>query len=110
VKRGEIWIASLEPNKGSEVGKQRPILIIQTDLLNQIGHPTVLILPISSQMQDENILRYKLEHSSLEKKLGFVLVDQIRAIDAKLRLKKNIGSIDSIDLNNIHKLVLQVLE
>ncbi len=42
MKRSEIWVASLEPNKGSEVGKQRPVLIVQTDLLNDVGHPNVM--------------------------------------------------------------------
>ena len=62
MKRGEIWVAHLDPKKGSEVGKQRPVLIIQTDLLNDIHHPTVSVLPLSAQEQSENILRIKVSH------------------------------------------------
>ena len=110
MKRGEIWIASLEPKKGSEVGKQRPVVILQTDLLNDIGHPTVIIAPISSHQQKENILRLKLENSCLHKDVGYVLIDQLRAIDRGSRLKKKIGEIDSFELLKLSNLIGHVLD
>ena len=57
MKRGEIYLAYLNPNKGKEVGKLRPILILQTDILNEIKHPTVIILPLTTQLKDSQILR-----------------------------------------------------
>ena len=35
-KKGEIYLATLNPKKGNEVGKLRPVLIYQTDILNEI--------------------------------------------------------------------------
>ena len=31
MKRGEIWVANLNPNRGAEVGKIRPVLILQNN-------------------------------------------------------------------------------
>jgi mRNA interferase MazF len=110
MKRGEIWIASLEPKKGTEVGKQRPVLILQTDLLNDIGHPTVLVAPISSQAQAENVLRYKVENSGLARGAGYVLIDQLRAVDAAHRLKKRTGKLRRSEMEQIGIRLRQVLD
>jgi mRNA interferase MazF len=110
VKRGEIWIASLEPRKGAEVGKQRPVLILQTDLLNDVGHPTVIVAPISSQAQAENILRFRIENPGLAKGAGYVLVDQLRTIDAGQRLRKRAGRLKAVELKQIEQRLRQVLD
>nr|HAD52490.1 type II toxin-antitoxin system PemK/MazF family toxin [Algoriphagus sp.] len=44
----EIWLVNLNPSKGTEPGKIRPAVIIQTNLLNQVMHPSTLICPITS--------------------------------------------------------------
>lgn len=110
MKRGEIWVARLEPKSGSEVGKQRPVLICQTDLLNEALHPTVIVFPISSQDQNENVLRHRIECAGLHNGRGYVLVDQIRAIDAKSRLKKKIGILSGEEMKKISRLVRFILE
>lgn len=53
IKRGEIYLANLNPKRGSEVGKLRPVLVIQTDMLNEVFHPTVIVLPLSTQLIDD---------------------------------------------------------
>jgi mRNA interferase MazF len=110
VRRGEIWVAQLEPRKGSEVGKQRPVLVCQTDLLNRVGHPTVIILPITSQQQSENLLRHKVECSALHNGEGFVLIDQVRAIDSQSRMKEKIGELARVEMDQISRLVKLVLD
>ena len=55
----DIWLANLNPSKGNEPGKVRPVVIIQTDLLNDVL-PTVVICPITTQVRpDAEILRPK---------------------------------------------------
>ena len=59
-KKGEIYLARLNPRKGNEVGKIRPVFIYQTDMLNEIGHPTTIVLPLSTHLIDEAYpLRYR---------------------------------------------------
>ncbi|MBI4669544.1 MAG: type II toxin-antitoxin system PemK/MazF family toxin, partial [Elusimicrobia bacterium] len=50
IKRGWVYLADLNPRKGTEPGKVRPVLVIQTDLLNNT-HPSTIILPITTNVQ-----------------------------------------------------------
>jgi mRNA interferase MazF len=90
VKQYEIWIKDLNPKIGTEYGKTRPVLILQTNLLNQIPHPSTVICPLTTNVKkDANILRVHLkkgEANLLED--SDVVIDQIRAIDNNRLIKK----------------------
>jgi mRNA interferase MazF len=91
IKQYDIWLADLNPTRGTEPGKTRPVVIIQTDLLNEI-HLSTIVCPITTNVQPEaEILRVHLRKTKLDK-LSDILVDQIRAIDNK-RLIKRIGKL-----------------
>lgn len=86
----EIWLVNLNPSRGTEPGKIRPAVVIQTNLLNQLDHPSTLICPITSQLSsEENILRVRVGETGtgLEQD-SEVLVDQIRALDNRRFLEK----------------------
>ena len=51
MQRGEVWVANLNPNRGAEIGKIRPVLILQADFLTALGEPTVVVLPLTSQVR-----------------------------------------------------------
>lgn len=110
MKRGEIWIASLDPRRGVEVGKQRPVVILQTDYLNDLGHPTVVVAPISSQQKGENILRLRVENEGLNRGAGYILVDQVRALDVASRLKKKVGKLRIAEMSAVSRALGAVLE
>jgi mRNA interferase MazF len=101
IKQFEIWIADLNPQIGTESGKTRPVLVIQTNLLNKIPHPSTLICPISTHVKKESeILRVHLKKGTAKlQKDSDILIDQIRAIDNN-RLINKIGQLpqDLIDL------------
>jgi len=92
-KQFEVWIADLNPRMGTETGKIRPVVILQTDLLNSF-HPSTIICPITTNVQkDAEILRVHLKKGMANLKEDCdVLVDQIRAIDNR-RLKKKLGTL-----------------
>jgi len=50
MRRGEIWVGNLNPNRGAEVGKIRPVLILQADFLIEQGEPTIIVLPLTTQV------------------------------------------------------------
>lgn len=91
IKQFEIWIADLDPKIGTETGKIRPVVIVQTNLLNSV-HPSTIICPITTNVQpDADILRVHLKKGMAKLKENCdILVDQVRAIDNK-RLQKRIG-------------------
>lgn len=87
IKQYEIWLADLNPRRGTEPGKTRPVVIVQTDLLNEV-HLSTLICPITSNVQKEiELLRVHLNNNQLGQ-LSDILVDQVRAVDNKRLLKK----------------------
>ncbi|MCG9880744.1 MAG: type II toxin-antitoxin system PemK/MazF family toxin [Bacteroidia bacterium] len=91
INQFDIWLADLNPSRGTEPGKTRPVVIIQTDLLNE-SHPSTVICPITSNVQkNSDILRVHLKKNQLEK-MSDILVDQIRTIDNK-RLINRIGEL-----------------
>ncbi|MGB5479092.1 MAG: type II toxin-antitoxin system PemK/MazF family toxin, partial [Thermoanaerobaculia bacterium] len=45
IRRGALYLADLNPRRGTEPGKIRPILVIQSDLLNEAEHPSTWVLP-----------------------------------------------------------------
>ena len=94
IKRYEIWIADLNPRFGTQTGKTRPVVIIQTDLLNAF-HPSTIICPITTNVKPTaKILRVHLAKGSARLKEDCdVMIDQVRAIDNK-RLLKKIGELN----------------
>ena len=89
-KQFEIWLANLNPQKGTETGKTRPVLIVQTDLLNKVSHPSTIVCPLTTNVINEtDILRVHLKKgvANLEKDSD-IMIDQIRAIDNKRLIQK----------------------
>jgi len=91
VKQFEIWYADLNPTIGTEPGKVRPVVIVQTDLLNKY-HPSSIVCPITTNIQKESeILRVHIKKGSCGlNETCDIMIDQVRAIDNK-RLIKKIG-------------------
>jgi mRNA interferase MazF len=95
VKRFEIWLANLDPSFGTEAGKSRPVLVVQTDLLNEV-HPSTLVCPLTTNVvKGSQILRVNIDKSvaSLNEDSA-IMIDQLRAIDNR-RLLKRMGVVSS---------------
>ena len=48
----EIWLADLNPQIGTEAGKVRPVVIVQTNFLNEIADPSTIICPITTKLNN----------------------------------------------------------
>jgi len=92
IKQFDIWIADLEPKRGTEAGKIRPVLIVQTNLLRD--HPSSVICPITTNVAlASEILRVHLKKGTANLKSDSdIMIDQIRAIDNR-RLTKKVGEL-----------------
>jgi mRNA interferase MazF len=93
VRHGYLYLADLNPRRGTKAGKVRPVVVIQTDYLNEINHPSTWILLCTTRLSGENILRV-----ALPKKIAGnnedceVMIDQSRSIDNQ-RFKREVGKI-----------------
>jgi mRNA interferase MazF len=110
VKQYELWIADLNPKQGTEAGKVRPVVIIQTNLLNKT-HPSTIVCPVTTNIQPESdLLRVHLKRGTANVKEDCdIMIDQIRAID-NTRLKHKIGQLDDITSSKIKENIKIVLD
>jgi len=108
IKQYDIWLANLNPVKGTEPGKTRPVVIMQTDLLNDT-HLSTIVCPITTNIQPSvNILRIHLKKTQLDQQSD-VLIDQIRAIDNK-RLITRVGKLNQEQIQLLKKNLMIVLD
>lgn len=92
-RKGDIFIADLEPIKGSEQGGIRPVVIIQNNIYNKYS-PVIIIATITSKKFTKEFptnVKLNKEESNL-KKDSTILLNQIRTID-KRRIIKKISSL-----------------
>jgi mRNA interferase MazF len=87
VKRGEIWLAALDPTIGSEMQKTRPCVVVSPSELNDFLR-TVIVAPMTTAGRPAPF-RIPV---AFEGKRGLVVLDQIRALD-KRRLVKRLGKV-----------------
>jgi mRNA interferase MazF len=62
IKQFDIWLVDLNPQIGKETGKTRPVLIVQTNILNKLKHASTIICPLTTNVKREaSILRVHLK-------------------------------------------------
>lgn len=94
IKRGEIYLAALDPVMGREIAKTRPVLVVSNDKNNEFSG-TVTILPLTSK-NPQTVYPFEVfisEGTANVPKDSKVKADQIRTLD-KRRIIKRIGVLD----------------
>ena len=82
IRHGHLYLADLDPRFGSEPGKLRPVLVVQSDLLNQTGHPSTWVLPCTTRLSGDNLLRVPLPaRIAGNREQCEIMIDQSRSID-----------------------------
>ena len=81
-KRGGIYLANFNLSRGTEAGKTRPCLVMQSKLLNDVGHPSTTVLPLTTQLTEgAEPLRLRLASREGLERDSEVMLDQTRTID-----------------------------
>lgn len=110
LNHGEIWLANLNPTKGTEPGKTRPVLILQNQTLLDIEHPSTLIIPLTTKLiENAEPLRFRIPAQDKLEKNSDLLIDQIRAIDNKRFASGPLMRCDQKVLEKIYHLVTEVM-
>jgi mRNA interferase MazF len=103
MKRYDIRWASLDPTRGAEMARTRPVVIVSLDVLNQ-QLSTVTICPLTSTL-----------HPAWRTRLGVrvagraaeIAVDQIRTI-SKDRVGKKLGSLTALEAGALRRLITEM--
>jgi mRNA interferase MazF len=93
IRKWNVYLADLNPRMRPEPGKTRPVVVVQTDLLNN-HHPSTVVCPLTTEIRSGlGIIRVHLQKGEgglIER--SDIMIDQIRAIDNR-RILKRLGVI-----------------
>ena len=95
-RRGEVWWVALDPAIGTEIRKTRPAVVVSNDSCNRYGS-RVVVLPITSHVESLYPGEARVEVGG---KPARALGDQIRSLD-RSRLRTRIGSLSEDDLRAV---------
>lgn len=106
IKRGEIYIAQLDPTLGSEQGKQRRVLIVSNDIGNAVS-PVIIAVPITSIVTDrskkmpQNVHLVPTEDNGQTEE-ALIDCNQLRALDVSKRLGNRMGKVNDDVINKVN--------
>lgn len=106
VRRGEIWLAELNPIRGSEQAGRRPVLILQNNSINRYTR-TYLAIPLTTNLRRASLPTCVLlteDEGGLERE-SVALCHQLRVLD-KSRLTRRLGSLSDLTLAAIDHCVV----
>jgi len=103
VKRYEVRWADLDPSRGAEMAKTRPVVIVSLDELNA-RLQTVTVCPITSRLHPAWRCRLPVR---CEGRPAEIAVDQIRAV-SKTRLGPRIGSLSDDEASSLRRLITEM--
>ena len=92
VRRGEVWLAALDPIVGAEIQKTRPCVVVSPPEIHDWLR-TVLVAPMTTGSRPAP---FRVPVSCGGRK-GLILPEQMRALD-KARLVKRRGMVDAATL------------
>lgn len=107
---GHLYLADLNPRFGTEPGKIRPVVVVQTDSLNR-HHPSTIVCPLTTKVAGfENPLRVAIPKgvSGLSRPSD-ILVDQVKSIDNR-RLRRKLAALPDPYLTELRQKLLLILD
>jgi mRNA interferase MazF len=109
VERGEIWLANLDPTKGSEQAGTRPIIIFQENTISKFTS-TIITIPLTTNLRRAALpscLLISRGQGGLNQD-SVALCHQLRVLD-KTRLIKRLGQLDINVIAELERIVLFIL-
>ncbi len=109
-ERGSVWLAKLNPGRGTEPGKIRPVLIVQNQALLDVEHPSTLVIPLTTRLiEDAEPLRLRIAAQAGLEKDSDLLLDQLRAIDNKRLVEGPLMHCDAEFMRHVDEALREVL-
>jgi mRNA interferase MazF len=108
-ERGDIWLADLDPTRGSEQAGSRPVLNLQNDAINAFTS-TLLAIPLTTNLRRATLpscVRISQGEGGLASD-SVLLCHQLRVLD-KTRLRRKLGSVSRETLAAVESCVLFTL-
>ena len=109
-RRGDVYLANLDPYIGSEQGGTRPVVVLQNDVGNRYA-PTLVVATVTSRTEKK---RYQpthvlIAHNTAFEKPSVVQLEQIFTID-KSRIQRFLGQTTRHEMRRIEEALMNSLE
>ena len=92
IVRGHLMIVDFNPRVHTKPGKIRPAVVVQSDLVNEAGYPSTIVVPLTSRViEDAGFLRLRIPKGicGLDRESD-LLIGQLIAV-ANVSFKKDLG-------------------
>jgi mRNA interferase MazF len=95
VRRGDVFLVSLDPVQGGEIQKTRPCVVVSPDELN--AHlRTFIVAPLTT---GGHPYPFRVP-CRFQGRAGYVVIDQIRAVDRE-RLTRRLGKLSPLIVERV---------
>lgn len=111
ILRGHLMVVDFNPRVHTKPGKIRPAVVVQSDLVNEAGYPSTIVVPATSRViEDAGFLRLRLPQGvcGLEKESD-LLIGQMIAV-ANLSFKKDLGLLPAVLLEELERRLRGLLD
>lgn len=95
VRRGDVFLITLDPTRGEEIRKTRPCVVISPDELNAHLH-TFIVAPLTT---GSHLYPFRIP-CRFQGRSGHIVLDQIRTVDHE-RMVRKLGKIPSSTLEQV---------
>jgi mRNA interferase MazF len=103
VRRGEVWLADLDPTRGREQRGQRPVLIVSTDIFNRSGSGLVIAVPFTTRRRGViNHVEVRPPEGGLQN-VSYVMCEQIRSMSVNRLHGQPFGEVSDGLLDEVNR-------
>ncbi len=107
--RGEVWRVDLDPVRGHEQGRARPVLVISNDVVNRGPSQLVTIVPLTTKARKiRSFLQIDPPEGGLTQR-SFIICDQVRTISIQ-RFAKRYGAVSAFVLAEVERRIMFLLD
>jgi mRNA interferase MazF len=102
-ERYAIYVADLDPTRGSEIAKARPVVVVSRDEMNR-HLDTVVVCPMTTKLHPR--WRSRIQVKCARRKAE-IAVDQIRTIST-IRLGKRVDRLSERHAEQLRQLIIEM--
>jgi mRNA interferase MazF len=101
IRRGEVWLADLNPTRGREQTGQRPVLIVSADPFNRSPAGLVIAIPFTTRRRGIPTHIEVTPPDGGLRETSFAMCEQVRALAADRLASRPFGSVSSAVLRTV---------
>jgi mRNA interferase MazF len=109
-KRGHLYVVDFNPRVKTKPGKLRPAVVLQSDLVNEAGYPSTIVIPTTTRVvEDPGILRLRIKkgQGGLARESDLLLGQLIAVANESFR--QEIGVLPNPLMDELEKRVRAIL-